>query len=32
MKKQIHYQFGLKGKIKNNKTFTKRLRKKNKKS
>jgi hypothetical protein len=28
MKKQIYYQIGLKGKIKNNKNFTKRLRKK----
>jgi hypothetical protein len=31
-KKTIHYQFGLKGEITNNKTFTKGLRKKIKKS
>ena len=31
-KKTIHYQFGLKGEIKNNKIFTEGLRKKNKKS
>ena len=31
-KKKIHCQLGLNGKIKNNKTFIKELRKKNKKS